>query len=771
MQKPPKVVADRAFAEAKRRWEGFIIPRRGSGLTFSHVLNDVGAESLSSLRARITTRPYVAELSNLTPASLDKLSADESACLRVRAEAALRHEVDLLGSGPISLGDVIDWHRDYKSAHRWPREVFGAITYGDPASASDVKVPWEISRLQWLIPAAQMYVLTGEDRYAGAVRSVLEQWMTENPYGASVNWTCTMEVALRVLSWTFFYHALHRSDAWADSAFQQRFLLALYEHGHFTAGHLEFSDVNGNHYTADATGLVFAGLFFGGGGQSRRWCDRGWKILETELPRQVTPDGVDFEGSVPYHRLVTELFFLPALYRERCGFSVTAAYRERVTAMARFTAAYSSSDGRTPLWGDADDARGLPFGTQPLNDHRYLLGWIGAAWDVPDLLQGFSGSRAEIVWSLGPRAAGQLPSRERAVGTLESRAFPDGGYYILRSPRDHVFIDCGPVGLGGRGGHGHNDCLSFTAILDDTPLVSDCGAFVYTASYAERDRFRSTAYHNTPQVDGEELNRFISPLHLWNVHYDARPEVRRWAPGSECAIFVGAHAGYKRLDAPVTPVRTVVLDRARSQLLVSDAFEGEGAHEISVPLHLAPGVLASDAGEGVQHLSAGNREFELHWWGEGFKLSHEEGRVSPSYGRVMSCVRLVWRRAGSVNGRLTILFRPARERWTDIQSDGTRLLRAARLDALPFRKTLARVEATTSYARRPPPTARTRAELSYPLRSSELAVSQIAKLKFVQKVCLRHDAWIVADGESPRVSTYRAVSGGDGSMSSSARAT
>src|SRR5207237_10247168 len=95
-----------------------------------------------------------------------------------------------------------------------------------------------------------------------------------------------------------------------------------------------------------------------------------------------------------------------------------------------------------------------------------------------------------------------------------SQAFPDGGVVVLRSERDHVFVDCGTVGLAGRGGHGHNDCLSFEAVLDGVPLVTDCGSYVYTASPEWRNRFRSTAFHNTPRIDGAEQNR-IPVDSLW----------------------------------------------------------------------------------------------------------------------------------------------------------------------------------------------------------------------------------------------------------------
>ncbi len=49
----------------------------------------------------------------------------------------------------------------------------------------------------------------------------------------------------------------------------------------------------------------------------------------------------------------------------------------------------------------------------------------------------------------------------------------------------------------GRGGHGHNDILSFELFLNGFNVVTDCGAYLYTASREWRNRFRSTAFHNT----------------------------------------------------------------------------------------------------------------------------------------------------------------------------------------------------------------------------------------------------------------------------------
>jgi hypothetical protein len=417
-----------------------------------------------------------------------------------------------------------------------------------------------------------------------------------------------------------------------------------------TERYLEYSDVNGNHCTADAAGLVVAGLFFGRGRNAVRWLNSGWELLCQELPRQVLPDGADFEGSLAYHRLVLELFLLPALYRQKCGLAVPAAYQERLIAMARFTRAYCRDDGTIPLIGDADDARALPLGSQAINDHRYLLGLVGSAWNVVDLTESFSGSRSEILWLLGPEAAAALPDRSvRPAGSRASQAFPDSGYYVLANDADHVFIDCASVGLAGRGGHGHNDCLSFEAVLDGCHLVTDCGSFVYTASASERNTFRSTAYHNTARVDGEEINRFNGPHDLWTLRYDARPHVRGWHADSSCTRFHGAHLGFQRLPHRVTPVRTFRLDHARHMLELEDAFEGEGIHQVQIPLHLAPGVDIVDRQPGKLTLRCSGRKFCLEWnEAAGWELKVMRGRCSPSYGVLVSITCLQWSRSGEL---------------------------------------------------------------------------------------------------------------------------
>jgi len=640
LKKPPHVIVDRVWSMGRAQLERFRWPLR-QRLTLSGLLAELGARDLDELWRALAQRAYPAHTERVSPEQLEALCPGDGALLLARAEAALRHEVDLLGSGPVSLGQTIDWHTDYKTGLGWAPRYCQDIDYNNPERPSDVKSAWELSRLQWLVPAGQAYLLTGDERYAAGVREVLEQWMAANPCAWSVNWSCTMEPALRIFTWTWFFRVFHASTAWADPGFRERFLRALYLHVEFTERHIERSDINGNHYTADAAGLVLGGLFFGQGRLPQRWAESGWRILRGEMALQVFPDGVDFEASVPYHRLVAELFLWPAMHRLSLGLEVDAAYRERLLAMAHFTAAYSKPDGQAPLWGDADDARALPFGTQALNDHRYLVSLIGLTLQDPELASGGGANVGEVFWSMGPQIAAW--AQQQSPRTPGSKAFEQGGFYVLRSASDHVFVDAGPLGLAGRGGHGHNDCLSFEAVLDGAALVTDCGAYLYTASYEERNRFRSTAYHNTPQVDGEEINRFIRPDYLWNLHNDAVPTVRCWRDEPTHSLLIAEHSGYQRLANAVTVRRAMMLDKFAHGLLVVDKLIGAGSHRVEIPLHLCEGVEVEVIDARTLCLRAQGRSFRLEWRGDAaVQVQQAPARISPSYGRLVSGTRLAW---------------------------------------------------------------------------------------------------------------------------------
>ena len=73
---------------------------------------------------------------------------------------------------------------------------------------SDVKVPWELSRLQWLIPVGEDYALGGDRSHPEFVRDVVVNWIEANPFARSVNWGIAMEPAMRIFSFLMSLRSL-----------------------------------------------------------------------------------------------------------------------------------------------------------------------------------------------------------------------------------------------------------------------------------------------------------------------------------------------------------------------------------------------------------------------------------------------------------------------------------------------------------------------------------------------------------------------------------
>lgn len=635
-------VWDRAHRGLRRPWTS-IAPHL---VTDASLLRATGTRDLETLWARQMDAPFFLGPTNRGEWTrrFSHAYPQSRAETLARAERLLHHEFDLLGSGPTRLGTPLPWHDDFKTGRRWPLTYACDIQYNELDRPTDVKVPWELSRCQHFTTLGQAYWLSGDERFAREYVDEISDWVARNPYGHGVNWACAMDVALRAISWIWGFYFLAASEACRSPEFRGALLRALYLHGEWVATHLEKYDLNGNHYLTDGVGLVFLGSFFKATRKGRAWLDLGRQIVVDEIDSQVTEDGVDFEQSTAYHRLVLELFSASYLLLERHGERIPASAWMRLERMHEFVASYTKPNGLAPLLGDADDGRVQSLGTQAIGDHRYLLSTGAVRWSRPDLKAAAGRFWEESFWLLGPDG---LDAFERLTPTAPapvSRGFSHGGFFVLRSDRAHVIVDCGDVGMRGRGGHGHNDVLSFELFLNGFNVVTDCGAYLYTASREWRNRFRSTAFHNTVQVDDEEVNRFVGPDALWTLRYDAVPADVSFSSGSRVDRFSGAHRGYERLPDPVTVGRELQLDRQRPVVAVRDTLTGRGVHDLVWRFHLDPAVTARLDGGDMQ-LTSGRHEVWLlpDRTAAAFSAALEEGWVSPSYGVKRPTTVVVWR--------------------------------------------------------------------------------------------------------------------------------
>jgi hypothetical protein len=654
MRMPPAALAQRLAHEAARRL------RRPQDYVRPALLNDrallraARAPSIDALWESRRRSPFFLDARAQTARAFLERFPDALAAIVREADRRVLHQFDLLGSGLVTLPRKLPWRTDFKTGREWAPHYCHAIEYAELDRPTDVKVPWELSRCQHFTALGQAYWLTGDDRYAQEFVAEVSDWIADNPYAYTVNWSCAMDVALRAISWIWGFHFLADAPACAAAGFRRELLTSLFLHGDFVHRNLERGDINGNHYLTDGVGLVFLGSFFHDTAQGQQWLQTGRSIVVEEMFNQVTADGVDFEQSTAYHRLVLEGFLTSYLLLERAGMPVPIDARNRLERMCAFVAAYTKPNGRTPLVGDADDGRIQQLGTQPINDHRYLLSTAASIFERGDFKTAACRFWEESFWLLGTDGMNRFDRLNGALVADMSQAFPEGGFYVMRGGGSHVFVDCGEVGMRGRGGHGHNDVLSFELFMNGLNVITDCGAYVYTASPEWRNRFRSTASHNVVQVDDEELNRFVSPAHLWSLHFDARPVDVAWRCAADVDYLAASHTGYERLPQPVRCRREMILDRRNGSLVLRDTLESAGRHHYCVRFHFDPAVRLAVRDEGIEASGNGrsvwlqpHRALEAHL---------EDAWVSPTYGVKHPTTRAVFRLEADGRLELTWVF-------------------------------------------------------------------------------------------------------------------
>ena len=562
------------------------------------------------------------------------------------ANRALAHEFDLLGSGPFCPADPdrtvrgsyvpIDWYLDPVRGLRFPRGVPHKQwnLYAMRPGNADVKYPWELARCQHWVTLGQAYALTGDERYAREIVNQLDDFREANPVGVGINWTCTMDVGLRAVNWVVALDLIRRSAA-ADDAFWSRAYSELFDHGVFIRNNLENTyEVTSNHFLSNVVGLWFLAAMFRDVPEGEAWREFAQNALEQEMGVQVLPDGADFESSVPYHRLVAELFLGSLRLGDVCGWHLSDAYRGRVRDMVTYLTDVMRPDGLMPQCGDADDGRLHVLtgaGMISPQDPRHLLGpaaltFGSAVW----LESGGDTAGWEAAWwgfDVPPFTPGMLPGAIRLCA--------DAGHAVARRGNNYFLATNSIVGTKGFGNHKHNDQLSFEYHAHGHPVIVDPGSFVYTSDPAARNLFRSTRYHNTIEIDGVEQNE-LNPEWLFRMFESARAEHLSFTVEGDEVGYRGRHSGYTRLPSPVVHERQFSFNLQQASLAIRDRLTGAAAHRLVWHFHCAPSVEVQQAGTRNCLLRTAGGDVHLSWTGD-LQCEVADAFYSPSYGVKVPC--------------------------------------------------------------------------------------------------------------------------------------
>jgi hypothetical protein len=449
---------------------------------------------------------------------------------------------------PVDLTGAIDWHFSPGSDTRWPATHFAGIDYRPGNRCGDVRINWELNRLQFL-PA-----MAGDNE--DLAKRILSDWMEKNRFLQGPAYIASMEVALR---WISIYHCACLFKKPLEKGLLKNLAGLAVASGRFIQSRLSTHSSAGNHLIVEAVGLFWIGKALANHRIGQQWIRQARTILHREILKQIHPDGSSVEQSFWYLGFVLDAIFHYYLLEERGA--IASDVWKRVGRAVAFIDDMTLPGGGYPDFGDRDDGVVL----RPHSDYQTT--------PFPRLLAtgaSFYGSECAIV----PKSSGPSPT------TL--KVYPHGGMTLMKQGPGRLLFRHAPLGMESLFGHGHADALSILFWWNDVPVLIDPGSGQYNGDQRVRDYFRATIAHNTVELGGRNQAAIKGPF-MWEKSYRSTLHEARQEP------WIRVNAGHDGYVEPFATLHHRAIEwRDNHRIDVTDRFFGPGGVGFRAAFHLGP---------------------------------------------------------------------------------------------------------------------------------------------------------------------------------------
>ena len=320
---------------------------------------------------------------------------------------------------------------------------------------------------EYCVPLAARYVHARDAADLELFKRLVCSWISVCKYPCGDAWH-PYTISLRLVNWLICLDLFGEVLA-GDDNFMGAITASMYrQYRHLLAN--QERHLLANHYLENLKTLVICALAFG---ENDVLAEVERDYL-TQLDEQVLPDGVHYERSMMYHKLILEGMLRVELAYRSVGKVAPAKIVPKVRQMLDAMASIERGMGKTPFFNDAADGVAKECG--PL---------ARACRDV----------------------YGYEPDDAKTI-------FPESGFYKLYDGDAALIFFAGEPGPSYMLGHAHCDLLSFELSVAGKPTIVNSGTYAYQSEL--RPYFRSTAAHNTATIDGDEQ------MECWAEHRVAR---------------------------------------------------------------------------------------------------------------------------------------------------------------------------------------------------------------------------------------------------------
>jgi Heparinase II/III N-terminus/Heparinase II/III-like protein len=417
------------------------------------------------------------------------------------------------------------------------------------------------------------YKETGNHRYADKWVELTSSWIATVP----MDFLSSDVIGRRIQNWIFahYYFVSECSTEAVTPEFYIRFLASIHQQVSHLCLHLTPAR---NHRTLELYTIFLVAVVFPELKDADSWLQFSIDELAKNAQTDLLDDGVHCELSTDYHHIVLRNFLAVKRLAVLNNINLPCQMDDCIKKALEFSVYVHKPDGFIPSLSDGDTGSFLPL--------------LQQGYDIY--------GDEEMLYVATKGKQGTSPSQR-------SKAFPSGGYYIMRSgwgeslgayeDERYLVFDCGALGAGN---HGHLDLLSFEMAAFGQSLIVDPGRYTYdeVGEINWRVLFRGTSYHNTVLVDGKNQTRYEFHKEKFKIKgpqpdYELKAFISR--PG-----FDYLHGIARSHEYPVVHERKILFVNSE-YWVICDVLRANDAHNYDLLFHLAASAQAKVSLNSDQH--------------------------------------------------------------------------------------------------------------------------------------------------------------------------
>lgn len=334
----------------------------------------------------------------------------------------------------------------------------------------DIKVTWEISRLQFL-----NYLLINNQKDKAI--NLLDEWINNNPYNIGINWNNNLEISIRSISIINFIFKLK------DKKILEKYKNILYLHGKHIYDDISYTEkcIPNNHLIGEATALYCLGTLLEFK-EKDKWISKAKKILKKYI-YHFHKDGTYEEASLSYHRFTLQMYIMVFIFSKISQDNFLEKEIENILKNSLiFFNSIKKPNRDYPDFGDNDE--GLYF--LVLNKRKFL-DFVKSLKEIFEKKEAYYGEFQELENIYNIKF-----NFYKFKENICKEVFEIGKYYCYKNDKSYIFTHNQKQIY-----HSHSDGMALELVLENTNVLVDSGTFNYNIDLSKRKYYRGTKSHNT----------------------------------------------------------------------------------------------------------------------------------------------------------------------------------------------------------------------------------------------------------------------------------